>query len=133
MSDPAGLRRDYGFAELDDAAARVGWFELLRAWFDEAVASGTVVEPNAIQLATVNDEELPQLEDFLRKAAETLPLNELLVYSVKIDGHQHYRVAYGSYPSEIKALEAIEGLPQRLAAYHPYARTVGRMRSQNRQ
>ena len=81
----------------------------------------------------MNEEELPQLEDFLRKAAETLPMSELLVYSVKIDGQQHYRVAYGSYPNAAKALEAINGLPQLLTAYHPYARTVERMRSQNRQ
>jgi len=87
----------------------------------------------AIQLATVNASALPQLEDFLRKAAAALPGGELLVYSVKIDGQQHYRVAYGSYPSAAKALEAMKGLPQLLAAYQPYARSVERMRSQNRQ
>lgn len=68
MSDPAGLRRDYGFAELDDAAARVGWFELLRTWFDAAVASGTVVEPNAIQLATVGAAGRPSVRTVLVKA-----------------------------------------------------------------
>jgi len=87
----------------------------------------------AIQLATVSAQELPQLEDFLRKAAATLPMGELLVYSVKIEGRQHYRVAYGSFPSAPKALEAIRGLPQLLAAYQPYPRSVERMRSQNRQ
>jgi pyridoxamine 5'-phosphate oxidase len=70
VSDPAGLRRDYGFAELDDAAARVGWFELLRAWFDEAVASGTVVEPNAIQLATVDAARRPSVRTVLVKALD---------------------------------------------------------------
>jgi MSHA biogenesis protein MshM len=87
----------------------------------------------AIQLATVNAGELPQLEDFLRKASAALPASELFVYSVKIDGKQHYRVAYGSYPSAANALQAIRGLPQFLAAYQPYARSVERMRSQNRQ
>lgn len=70
MSDPAGLRRDYGLAELDDAAARVGWFELLRAWFDAAVASGTVVEPNAIQLATVDAAGRPSVRTVLVKALD---------------------------------------------------------------
>ncbi|HEY3087002.1 MAG TPA: pyridoxamine 5'-phosphate oxidase [Jatrophihabitantaceae bacterium] len=70
MSDPAGLRRDYGFAELDDAAARVGWFEQLRAWFDQAVASGTVVEPNAIQLATVDAARRPSVRTVLIKALD---------------------------------------------------------------
>jgi len=87
----------------------------------------------AIQLATVSAQELPQLEDFLRKAAAALPSRDLLVYSVKIEGRQHYRVAYGSFPSAPKALEAIRGLPQLLAAYQPYPRSVERMRSQNRQ
>jgi type II secretory pathway predicted ATPase ExeA/septal ring-binding cell division protein DamX len=87
----------------------------------------------AIQLATVNAGELRQLEGFLRKAAAALPVGELFVYSVKIDGQQHYRVAYGPYPSADKALEAITGLPQLLAAHQPYVRTVERMRSQNRQ
>ena len=87
----------------------------------------------AIQLATVNAAELQQLEDFLRKAAATLPVGELFVYSVKIDGRQHYRVAYGVFPSAPKAIDAINGLPRLLAGYHPYARSVERMRSQNRQ
>jgi MSHA biogenesis protein MshM len=103
-------------------------FKLTQEWLRT-----TPGERYAIQLATVNEEELPQLEDFLRKAAEALPMSELLVYSVKIDGQQHYRVAYGAYPSADKALEAISGLPRLLAAYHPYARSVERMRSQNRQ
>ncbi|HKW38594.1 MAG TPA: AAA family ATPase [Burkholderiales bacterium] len=87
----------------------------------------------AVQLATASVEQLPQLEDFLRKAAASVPVTELFVYSVKIQGQQHYRVAYGSFPSAAKALEAMEDLPQLLAAYQPYTRSVERMRSQNRQ
>jgi type II secretory pathway predicted ATPase ExeA len=87
----------------------------------------------AIQLAIVNSKELGQLEDFLLRASKTLPLGELLVYSVKIDGLQHYRVAYGSYASAEQALAAMKGLPPPISAYHPYYRSVERMRSQNRQ
>jgi septal ring-binding cell division protein DamX len=87
----------------------------------------------AIQLATVNSGELAQLEEFLRRASKVVPEGELFVYSVKIDGRQHYRVAYGSYSSPSQALAAINGLPTMLSAYHPYYRTVERMRSQNRQ
>jgi septal ring-binding cell division protein DamX len=103
-------------------------FEATQAWLRD-----TPGDRYAIQLATVNAAALPQLEDFLRKAAAALPAGELLVYSVKIDGQQHYRVAYGSFPSAGKAIEAMKGLPQLLAAYQPYARSVERMRSQNRQ
>ena len=87
----------------------------------------------AIQLAIVNSKELGQLEDFLLRASKLLPVGELFVYSVKIDGRQHYRVAYGSYASPAEALDAIKGLPPQLSAYHPYYRSVERMRSQNRQ
>jgi pyridoxamine 5'-phosphate oxidase len=70
VSDPAGLRRNYGLAELGDTAARLSWFDLLRAWFDEAVASGTVVEPNAIQLATVDAAGRPSVRTVLVKALD---------------------------------------------------------------
>jgi type II secretory pathway predicted ATPase ExeA/septal ring-binding cell division protein DamX len=103
-------------------------FEAAQVWL-----RSTPGDQYAIQLATASVEELPQLEDFLRKAAATLSVGELIVYSVKIDGRQHYRVAYGSYPSEARALDAMKGLPQALAAYQPYARSVERMQSQNRQ
>jgi type II secretory pathway predicted ATPase ExeA/septal ring-binding cell division protein DamX len=103
-------------------------FEATQEWLRSAPG-----DRYAIQLATVNAGELRQLEGFLRKAASALPADELFVYSVKIDGQQHYRVAYGSYPSADKALEAMTGLPQLLAAHQPYVRTVERMRSQNRQ
>jgi type II secretory pathway predicted ATPase ExeA/septal ring-binding cell division protein DamX len=87
----------------------------------------------AIQLVTVNSGELRKLEDFLLRASAMVPAGELLVYSVKIDGRQHYRVAYGSYASPEQALDAIKGLPPLFSAYHPYYRSVERMRSQNRQ
>jgi pyridoxamine 5'-phosphate oxidase len=48
----------------------VGWFELLRTWFDAAVASGTVVEPNAIQLATVGAAGRPSVRTVLVKALD---------------------------------------------------------------
>jgi type II secretory pathway predicted ATPase ExeA len=87
----------------------------------------------AIHLAIVNSKELEQLEDFLLRASKTLPVGDLLVYSVKINGQQHYRVAYGSYAGPAEASDAIRGLPPQLSAYHPYYRSVERMRSQNRQ
>ena len=81
----------------------------------------------------MNSGELRQLEDFLRKASRAVPAGELFVYSVKIGGQQHYRAALGSYASEAQVLAAINGLPPLLSAYHPYYRSVARMRSQNRQ
>jgi type II secretory pathway predicted ATPase ExeA len=109
--------------------------KLARERFDAAQdwLRTTPGERYSIQLATVNSSELAQLESFLQKAANSLPIGEVFVYSVKIDGQQCYRVAYGSYPSATEALNAMKGLPPLLAAYQPYTRSVERMRSQNRQ
>ena len=103
-------------------------FEATQTWLRD-----TPGDRYSIQLATVGAGQLQQLEDFLQRAADTVPLGELFVYSVKIDGQQHYRVAYGSFPGATRAFEAMKGLPPLLAAYQPYARSVERMRSQNRQ
>lgn len=67
-TDPAALRRDYRYASLDDAAASVDWLTLLRAWFDQAVATPAVVEPNAIQLATADAAGRPSVRTVLVKA-----------------------------------------------------------------
>jgi type II secretory pathway predicted ATPase ExeA/septal ring-binding cell division protein DamX len=103
-------------------------FQATQEWLQSAPGN-----QYAIQLATVNSGELGQLEDFLHRASKLVPAGELFVYSVKIDGQQHYRVAYGSYASPAQALAAIDGLPSLFSAYHPYYRSVERMRSQNRQ
>ncbi|HEY3718022.1 MAG TPA: pyridoxamine 5'-phosphate oxidase [Jatrophihabitantaceae bacterium] len=70
MTDPAGLRRDYGAAALDDQTAALGWFARLRTWFDEAVASPAIVEPNAVQLATVDAAGHPSVRTVLVKALD---------------------------------------------------------------
>jgi len=103
-------------------------FAATQAWLKSAPG-----DRYAIQLAVVNSKELGQLEDFLLRISKILPVDELYVYSVKIDGQQHYRVAYGSYASPEQTLAALRGLPPVISAYHPYYRSVERMRSQNRQ
>ena len=103
-------------------------FEATQTWLRD-----TPGDRYSIQLATVGAGQPQQLEDFLQRAAGTVPIGELFVYSVKIGGQQHYRVAYGSFPGATRALEATKGLPPLLAAYQPYTRSVERMRSQNRQ
>ena len=82
---------------------------------------------------TAKAAELDRLEDFLSKAARQVPLQDLHVYSVKIDGVQCYRAAYGLYPTLAEVQAAMKALPPSLAAQKPYHRSVERMRSQNRQ
>jgi len=63
-------------------------------------------------------------EDFLLRASKMLPgFGDLLVYSVKINGQQHYRVAYGSYASRAcvgrheRLPPPISGLPSYIGAW----------------
>lgn len=87
----------------------------------------------SIQLVTAHSSELAQLEDFLLRASGMVRARDLFVYSVKINGQQYYRAAYGSYASAAQALNAMRELPPPLSAAQPYTRSVERMRSQNRQ
>ena len=109
--------------------------ELVRARFD-ATQEWLRTAPGdhfSIQLLTVKSTELPQLENFLRRASALVRADELFVYSVKIEGQQHYRAALGSYPDVGATLSAMQQLPPLLKAQLPYRRSVERMRSQNRQ
>lgn len=87
----------------------------------------------SIQLLTARDSELTRLEGFLLKAFKMAPRENFRVYSVKIDGVQCYRAAYGLYPNLDETRAAMRELPPLFAAQKPYYRSVERMRSQNRQ
>ncbi|HZR68306.1 MAG TPA: AAA family ATPase [Burkholderiales bacterium] len=107
-------------------------------WRDRLAATQNLLEAapgerQAIQLLTVDAGDTQDLENFLLKAAKVVPADELLVYSVKFGGKQHYRVAFGSYADAREALAAANGLPPLLRAQGPYPRSFERMRSQNRQ
>ncbi len=87
----------------------------------------------AVQLLTVKASEIARMEEFLRRASTLTSPGDYHVYSVRINGSQYYRLAYGLYPSVSETLAAIRELPPLLKAQKPYHRSVERMRSQNRQ
>jgi len=87
----------------------------------------------AIQLLTAKESELARLEGFLLRAFKVAPRESFHVYSVKIDGVQCYRAAYGLYPNLVETLTAMRQLPPLFLAQRPFYRTIERMRSQNRQ
>lgn len=69
-ADPADLRRDYARAALDETTIATTWLDQLRAWFDDAVAFAGSPEPNALQLATVDEQGRPSLRTVLAKAID---------------------------------------------------------------
>jgi pyridoxamine 5'-phosphate oxidase len=52
VNDLAGMRRSYTRGRLSEATALPTWLEQLQLWFAQAQADPSVVEPNAVQLAT---------------------------------------------------------------------------------
>lgn len=87
----------------------------------------------SIQLATISQGELADLERLLRQAAELVNPDELYVFGLKINGQQYYRAAYGDFPSADAAARAIDDLPATLRSRRPYQRSVESMRAQNLQ
>jgi septal ring-binding cell division protein DamX len=87
----------------------------------------------AIQFMAVKASDLARLERFLASASRRLSREQFHVYGVKIDGVQHYRAAYGLYPSVAQVLAALRELPPELKVQNPFHRSVERMRSLNTQ
>ncbi len=84
-----------------------------------------------IQLLTVSAGEIAVMERFLRQAGELVDINEMRVYSVKLNGQQHYSATYGLYPSLEETITAMGDLPSSFKARGPYHRSVNLMRRQN--
>jgi MSHA biogenesis protein MshM len=86
-----------------------------------------------IQLLTVSDTDLPTLERFLRQASELVDIEQIRVYSVKINGRQHYSATYGLYASLEATIDGMTELPSTFKARGPYHRSVALMRRQNQE
>ena len=85
-------------------------------------------------MLTAGTHDLNRIEELLaRVAGRNLKLSDFYVYGVKINEQQHYRVAYGLYPSLTDVYQGIQDLPPVYKQFGPYQRSVERMRSQNRQ
>ena len=101
-------------------------FSATQLWLRDAPGSNY-----SLQLAIFNDTEGARMENFLRQATESLNPSELYVYSVKVNGQQHYRIAYGAYATVDEIRAALDMLPAAMKAQSPFYRTVGDMRRLN--
>ncbi len=70
MADLPGMRQAYRRAQLAQCMVAPTWLEQLRAWFDEALANDAMVEPNAMQVATVDGAGRPSVRTVLAKAID---------------------------------------------------------------
>lgn len=69
-TDPAELRRTYLRGELSESSVAATWLEQLRSWFDDAVQHSGSPEPNAMQVATVDDAGHPAVRTVLAKGID---------------------------------------------------------------
>ncbi len=69
-SDPGQLRRSYERAALDESSIAPTWLAQLEAWYGDAVALGGSPEPDAMQLATVDERGHPAVRTVLAKAMD---------------------------------------------------------------
>lgn len=70
MTNPADLRRTYERAALDESTIAPTWLEQLHSWFDDAVQLAGSPEPNALQVATVDEAGRPSLRTVLAKGID---------------------------------------------------------------
>ena len=86
-----------------------------------------------IQLLTVSAGEAPKIERFLEQATKLVSIEDLHVYSVKVQGRQHYGVTYGNYPTLEDTITAMGVLPASFKSRGPFHRSIALMRRQNQE
>ncbi len=101
-------------------------FTATQRWLRSAPSSAWT-----IQLLTTGDARA--IERFLEQAAQEVRLEEVYIYSVKLNGRQYYGVTYGSYPSLEDTITAMGDLPLSFKSRGPFHRSVPVMRRQNQE
>ena len=73
MADRApvsAMRRSYGRDNLDEAGLAADWLTQFGRWFDEAVSSGLLTEPNAMVVATATPDGRPSVRTVLLRGVD---------------------------------------------------------------
>ena len=65
LSSVTGVRRTYARGDLSEADLAPDWVGQFTRWYDEVVASGLVVEPNAMVVATATPDGRPSVRTVL--------------------------------------------------------------------
>jgi septal ring-binding cell division protein DamX len=73
------------------------------------------------------------IERFLEQAVQEVKLEDVYIYSVKVDGRQYYGVTYGNYPSLEETITAMGDLPLSFKSRGPFHRSIPVMRRQNQE
>jgi len=66
----SAMRRSYGRDSLDEAGLAADWLTQFGRWFDEAVSSGLLTEPNAMVVATATPDGRPSVRTVLLRGVD---------------------------------------------------------------
>ncbi|MEO6703649.1 MAG: pyridoxamine 5'-phosphate oxidase [Jatrophihabitantaceae bacterium] len=66
-ADPLSRRSSYDSGELTEGGLAESWLDQLRSWYDQAAADDRIIEPNAMQVATVDAEGRPDVRTVLAR------------------------------------------------------------------
>ncbi|HEY2041895.1 MAG TPA: pyridoxamine 5'-phosphate oxidase [Jatrophihabitans sp.] len=67
VDELATTRHSYDAGELTETSLAGHWLEQLQRWYDEAAARNDIPEPNAMQIATVDEQGRPDLRTVLAR------------------------------------------------------------------
>lgn len=73
VPDPAGvsaIRRSYARGSLDEAGLAADWVTQFTRWYDDAVSSGLLTEPNAMVVATATPDGRPSVRTVLLRGVD---------------------------------------------------------------
>ena len=117
MDKIADIRKDYKLRTLEEAEVKVDAIEQFRTWWEEAT-SAEIEEPNAMTLATVDDEGAPSARIVLLKGLDADGFTFYTNYdSDKAhDMMQHNRVALLFFWKELERQVRVEGSVEKVPA-----------------
>lgn len=117
MDKIADIRKDYKMRTLREEDVKADALEQFRVWWEEA-RSAEIEEPNAMTLATVDDEGAPSARIVLLKGLNAAGFSFYTNYdsSKAQDMLQHDRVALLFFWKELERQVRIEGSVEKLSA-----------------
>lgn len=116
MTDIFSLRREFALKTLDEHEVMLSPIDFFRSWFDEAVSS-EALEPNAMNLATVNAEGRPSSRIVLLKQIK----EDGFVFFTNYDSRKAQDIACNKYCAlnfvwhELERQVRIEGIVEKIS------------------
>jgi pyridoxamine 5'-phosphate oxidase len=129
-ADPVAIRRSYESGELTEAGLAGSWLEQLRHWYDAAAADERITDPNAMQVATVDEEGQPDVRTVLARGFEPAGVIFYTGYQSakgrQLAGNPHVAAVFSWLPAERQV--RLRGVVSKVSRQQTEAYFAGRPR-----